>query len=58
MFGVGRAEATGDGRGGGCGRWKLADEVVVVGAALEVVGNDAGVGVSLVTTEGVGGGIG
>ena len=32
--------------------------VVVVGTALEVVGDRAGGGVSLVTTEGVGGGIG
>ena len=52
--GIGRA----GGRGDGIGSRDLAGVAVEEGMALEIVGVGAGVGVRLVTTEGVGGGIG
>ena len=53
-LGIGRA----GGRGDGIGSRNLVGDVVEEGMALELVGVGAGVGVKLVTTEGVGGGIG
>ena len=53
-LGIGRA----GGRGDGIGSRMLAGDVVEEGMALELVGVGAGVGVRLVTTEGVGGGNG
>ena len=54
LGGIGRA----GGRGDGIGSRKLAGVAVEGGMALEMVGVGAGAGVRLVTTEGVGGGIG
>ena len=54
LGGIGRA----GGRGDGIGSRNLAGVAVEEGVALAMVGVGAGVGVRLVTTEGVGGGIG
>ena len=51
---IGRA----GGRGDGIGSRNLVGVAVEEGMALELVGVGAGAGVRLVTTEGVGGGIG
>ena len=53
-LGIGRA----GGRGDGIGSRMLAGVAVEGGLALEMVGVGVGAGVRLVTTEGVGGGIG
>ena len=54
VLGIGRA----GGRGDGIGSRNFAGVAVEEGMALELVGVGAGAGVRLVTTEGVGGGIG
>ena len=54
LGGIGRA----GGRGDGIGSRNLAGVAVEEGVALAMVGVGAGVGVRLVTAEGVGGGIG